>query len=97
MEDGSRQRVNVIAAMVTGVCRSAAHSVVLALSLALLAIGDAVRPSLLFDVFQTGVIGRKITIEVFDRVFLLWWDALSLLLSFHGRNILPYVLLVVKG
>jgi hypothetical protein len=66
----------------------------LLLDAALLAFGDAIRPTLLFDVLKAGVIIRELAVKIRDGVAQLFGDALF---GLHGSYRLPEALLVVKG
>src|SRR5882724_2507789 len=76
LKDCSGQRIDVIAAMVARIGGAVAHAVVLALDAALLALSDATRPALLFDVFQTRIIVGKLAIKIRDGVAKFFGDAL---------------------
>src|SRR6266404_2736267 len=56
LKDCSGQRIDMIPAHLAGVRSALAHAVMLALDATLLAVRDAVRPALLFDVLKAGVI-----------------------------------------
>src|ERR1700730_2825899 len=93
-KDAPGERVDVIPAMVARVGSTASHAVMLALDAALLAVGNAVRPALLFDVLKAGVIVRKLNVEIRYGVAQMFRNALF---GLHGRYRLPEGLLVVKG
>jgi hypothetical protein len=76
LKDGTRERIDVIAAMVASVGSTIAHAVVLAVNLALRAAGDAIGPALLFDVLKACRIIRKLGIEVPHAVAKLFGDVL---------------------
>ena len=94
LKDCSGERVDVIAAMVARVRSAPAYAVMLALDAALFTVSDAVRPALFFDVFQTGIIVRKLAVKIRDCIAQFFWDDLFRL---HDIFRLPEVLLVVKG
>jgi hypothetical protein len=97
-KDRSGHWIDMIAAMVTGECCTARHTVVLAFYSALGAHRSAIRPALIEDVIQASIIVRELCIEVLERVFLIAGDALSLLATVsHNKDSMPFVLLVVKG
>jgi len=50
--------------MVAGVRRAASHAVMLTLNAALLALGDPIRPALLLDVFEAGIVTRKFAVKI---------------------------------
>jgi hypothetical protein len=83
LKDRSGQRVNVIPAMVTGVSCAARHAVMFAILFALFAIGDAIRPALLFDRLKANIITRKISVKLIPRVAQMLWDCLS---PVHNRE-----------
>jgi hypothetical protein len=62
--------------MVAGVRRAAGHAVMLALNVAFLTPGEAVRPALLPYVFETGIIIRKFAVKVRYRIAQLFCTAL---------------------
>ncbi len=84
----------MVAAAVTSVCHAPGHAVVLAFLFAGVAIDHAARPSLLLDLVKANVIIRKISVELIPRVSQFFWNGLS---AIHGRDSMPFVLLVVKG
>ena len=92
LEDGSSKRIDVIAAMIARIGGTARHTVVLAVSLALLAGRYATRPALLFDVIKAGVIIGKLAVKIGNSVLLIAGNRIAS--AFHNKNSLPYVLLV---
>jgi hypothetical protein len=67
----------VVAAGRAGVSRPSADPIVLPFDLADDTKGLPIRPPLFFDILQTGIFARKLTVKVFDCVFLLGRDGLS--------------------
>jgi len=58
----------VIPATVAGVGRAAGHAVMLALDVAFLTLGEAIRPALPSYVFEAGIIIWKFAVEIGQRV-----------------------------
>src|SRR5580704_16003291 len=94
LKDRSGQRVDVIPARLTSVSRPPFHTVVFTWFLALVAHGHAAGEALLFDPLKASIVGRKIFFKLLEGVAKFGRNGLS---SIHGKNSLPYVLLVVKG
>lgn len=67
-EDGPRQRINVTPAVITGVRFSAGNTVMFARDPALRAVGHALGPNSLLDVFQTDLIRREIPKKIYRGV-----------------------------
>ena len=65
-----------------GISGAASYTMMLLLAAALLAVGDAIRPTLLFDIFEAGIIGRKLSVELSNCIPQFYWDGLFWL---HGR------------
>ena len=98
LKDRPGHRIDVITAMVAGICRASSYPIVFALDSAFLAQGSAIRPAFLLDELHASVIIRELGIEVFEGILLASGDALSLFATFfHNKDSLPYFLLVVKG
>jgi len=76
LKDSSRERVDVMPAMVAGERSAIAYAVMLPFHVALRALRDAVRIALLCDMPQAGIIVRKLVIEVLDGVSQFFRDAL---------------------
>lgn len=91
-EDRTGQRVNVIPAMVASIGSAASHAVMFTLDSALRTEGNAIRPTLFFDVLKTGVIIGKFGVELIDCVSQVLRDCLS---PVHVDS-MPFILLVVK-
>src|ERR1700719_956226 len=95
LKDRPRQRVDVIPTRLASVGRSPFDAVVLlGLLVALVAVGHAAGEALLFNRFQTGIVSREIVVKLIEGVAEFGGGCLA---SIHGKNGMPYVLLVVKG
>lgn len=69
--------------MIAGIYRTPRDAVVLALSLARLAVRDVSGESLLHEMFKTGCIIRKLAVEVIDRVAQVLWNSLSAVHAYY--------------
>ena len=61
---GPFERVNVIPTLIAGVGSAASDAIMLALGLALFALGDAIRPTLHFYVFEAGIIILEVAVKI---------------------------------
>jgi len=85
----------MIPTVVAGVRCAASYTVMLALDAALLALGHPIRPALLFDVFEAGIIIRKFAVKIGHRIEPFYCNARS---GLHVRlaeisSVLPYLYL----
>ena len=94
LEDRSGHWGDHRTAVVTGVGRTPGYAMVLAILLALRAIGDAARITLFLEVFKTSFVIGETLMEGFYCQSEMLWNALCWL---HNTNSMPFILLDVKG
>ncbi len=97
LKNRSGEWVDVISAVIARVGGSARHAVVLALNLTLRAGGNAAREAHFFDGIKAGIVVRKLRIELNQRVFLRLCQYVVSALNVAHVEIMPFLLLVVKG
>ena len=93
-EDRPGQWVDVIPARLTSISRAPMDAIVLAGFVALLTLSYAAGEALFFDLLKAGIVRRKVLVELLKGVAEFNGNALA---RFHGKNSMPFVLLVVKG
>ena len=94
LENGSRQREDVIAAGLASIGGAAPHAVVFTRLFTLRAIGYPAGEPLLFDLLKTGVIGREIGLKLLKSIAKFLGYGLT---AIHGFTTMPSVRLGVKG
>ena len=67
-QNRSGQWVDVPAASFAGISRTPRNAMMLLIRFARLAVRDAIRPALFFDVLKTGVVVRKLAVEVLEAI-----------------------------
>ncbi len=82
LKDRASHRRNLSSAVIAGIHRTPADAVVLALLLALVAIGDIAGEALLHQVLKASCVIRELTVKIVDRIPEMLRDGLSLI---HGR------------
>lgn len=96
-KNSSGQGVQMVTAMVTRIRGAASNAVVLAnrASTVLgITLRHAIREAHIHYALEAGVIVRELSVKLVSGVSKLGWDCLS---AIHGRDSMPFVLLVVKG
>ena len=83
--------------MVAGKGRAARDAVMLPLNFTLGTGGNAVRPTLLFDVVKASIVIRELAIELIQRVLLRFVKNVVAALNITHEQIMSRCLLVVKG
>src|SRR6266436_10034758 len=81
LKHSASERVDMVSADLASIGGTTTHPMMLALYAALLAFGDSIRPTLLFDIFKAGVIIRKLSVELAHCVAKFLRDGLF---GFHG-------------
>jgi hypothetical protein len=76
LKDRPGHRGNLIQANVASINRTPFNSVMLAFASALFAVRYSARKALFLEVLKASIIGRKLTIEVSNRVSQVLWDCL---------------------
>jgi len=76
LKNGPGQWIDVASAVIASISSAASHAIVLPILLALLAIGDAARKALLFDVFKACRVIRKLFVEDPNAIAKLFWYVL---------------------
>ena len=74
--DGSSERINLSPAVIAAICGAILDAIVFAFLLALLAVSDAARPSLIHQVSKANVIIRKLFVEVSNGISQVFGDVL---------------------
>ena len=98
LKDGSRQRVHVMPAVIAGIRSATSHAVMLAdraRAIAGVTLRHAARKAHFHHACKASIVGREVLIELTSVVSEFFRNGLSD--AVHGKNSMPFVLLVVKG